>query len=60
MNENYAVSHSSFEIGIYTLGDIVPDPNTGKEVTAQKRLEEIVEAAKLADEAGDPRYFRIG
>lgn len=40
------------EIGVYTLADICPDPLTGKTISPQKRLEEIIEAAKLADEAG--------
>lgn len=40
------------EIGLYTLGDIGPDPHTGKIISAQQRMKEIIEAAKLADEAG--------
>lgn len=43
---------SKFEIGIYTLADIGPDPLTGKEPSAHQRLQEIIEAAKFADEAG--------
>ncbi|RLL41283.1 LLM class flavin-dependent oxidoreductase [Oceanobacillus piezotolerans] len=43
---------SPFEIGIYTLGDIVADPFTKKAVSAKTRIQEIIEAAKLADEAG--------
>ncbi|WP_410512394.1 LLM class flavin-dependent oxidoreductase [Paenibacillus sp. BR2-3] len=41
-----------FEFGIYTLGDIVPDPFTGVTLSPKQRLDEIVAAAKLADEAG--------
>lgn len=40
------------EIGIYTLGDIVPDPHSGNSISSRQRLQEIIEAAKLADEAG--------
>ncbi len=40
------------EIGIYTLADIGPDPHTGTTVSAQQRIMAIIEAAKLADEAG--------
>lgn len=40
------------EIGIYSLADICPDPNTGKTITAQQRLEQLIESAKLAEEAG--------
>ncbi|MGM7723191.1 LLM class flavin-dependent oxidoreductase [Metabacillus sp. Hm71] len=44
--------NSGIEIGLYTLGDIGPDPNTGQTISAGQRLKEIIEAAKLADEAG--------
>src|SRR3954452_24664028 len=43
---------NGIEIGIYTLADIGPDPLTGKTITAQQRVKEIIQAAKLADEAG--------
>ncbi|MFC4411790.1 LLM class flavin-dependent oxidoreductase [Chungangia koreensis] len=44
-------SHN-FEIGIYTLGDVGPDPVTGKSISPQQRLKEVVETAKLAEEVG--------
>ena len=40
------------EIGVFTLADIGPDPLTGKTITVPERLKEIIEAAKLVDEAG--------
>lgn len=40
------------EIGIYTLGDLGPNPQTGKTISIQQRLQEVVAAGKLADEAG--------
>src|SRR5690554_5971413 len=40
------------EIGMYSLADLGPDPHTGNTITAKQRLREIIEAAKLADEAG--------
>jgi probable LLM family oxidoreductase len=52
MLTNTELTKSDFEIGIYTLGDIVPDPHTGELVHAKQRLQEIIEAAKIADEAG--------
>ncbi|MGG3449285.1 LLM class flavin-dependent oxidoreductase [Domibacillus aminovorans] len=52
MKEERALNNSGFDIGIYTLADIGPDPHTGKEISAGQRLKEIIEAAKLADEAG--------
>jgi alkanesulfonate monooxygenase SsuD/methylene tetrahydromethanopterin reductase-like flavin-dependent oxidoreductase (luciferase family) len=52
INDHTDDEHSGMEIGIYTLGDLVPDPQTGKIINARQRLEEIIEAAKMADEAG--------
>lgn len=43
---------NGFEIGIYTLADLGPDPLTGQTVNAKQRIQEIVKAAKMADEAG--------
>lgn len=40
------------EIGIYTFGDLGPDPQTGKEIHVKQRLQEVLAAAKLSDEAG--------
>ncbi|MBN2981001.1 LLM class flavin-dependent oxidoreductase [Cohnella algarum] len=42
----------NFEIGLYTLGDLVPDPHAGNTISPRQRLKETIEAAKLADEAG--------
>lgn len=42
----------NFEIGLYTLGDYVADPRTNKIISEHERLEEIIEAAKLADKYG--------
>jgi probable LLM family oxidoreductase len=41
-----------FEIGIYTLADMSQNPLTGEMVTAKQRIQEIIAAAKLADEVG--------
>lgn len=43
---------TNFEVGIYTLADMGPDPLTGKAISAKQRMDEIVQAAQLADEAG--------
>lgn len=45
-------NQSSMEIGIYTLADIGPNPLTGKTISVHERVKEIIEAAKIADEAG--------
>ena len=47
-----AKESTGIEIGIYTLADIGPDPLTGKTIEVKERVNEIVQAAKLADEAG--------
>ena len=39
------------ELGIYTFGDITPDPNTGRAISTAQRYSEVLAAAKLADEA---------
>lgn len=46
------MKHSGIEIGLYTLGDLCPDPHNGQTISTKQRVKEIVEAAKLADEAG--------
>ncbi|NEU32215.1 LLM class flavin-dependent oxidoreductase [bacterium LRH843] len=43
---------TGIEIGLYTLGDLVKDPVNGIAISAGQRMKEIIEAAKLADEAG--------
>ena len=40
------------ELGVYTFGDITPDPATGRAIGVAERYAEIVAAAKLADAAG--------
>jgi probable LLM family oxidoreductase len=40
------------EIGIFTFGDLTPDRATGRTISAEQRLQEILAAAKLADELG--------
>ncbi|MFD2705380.1 LLM class flavin-dependent oxidoreductase [Salibacterium lacus] len=47
------------EFGIYTLGDHLPDPHTGERISAEQRIHEIIEFAKLADEAGLD-FFSVG
>jgi len=43
------IKQKAIEIGIFTLADIAPDPFTGKVISPKQRMDEIVEAAKLAD-----------
>lgn len=43
---------TGLQIGVITLGEFLSDPRIGKRISAQQRLQEIVAAARLADEAG--------
>jgi probable LLM family oxidoreductase len=52
MQAKKQIQNSGIEIGLYTFGDIGPDPFTGKTISTQQRLKEILEAAKMADDAG--------
>lgn len=40
------------EFGIYTLGDLARDPFAGSMISPQKRIQEVIESAKLAEDAG--------
>ena len=40
------------ELGLYTFGDIVTNPITGKTVSAQERMNQMLEMAQIAEEAG--------
>ncbi|SDO12532.1 probable oxidoreductase, LLM family [Paenibacillus sp. yr247] len=52
MNTQNDNPQHEFEFGLYTFGELLPDPQTDKTISARQRLAEIIEAAKLADEAG--------
>lgn len=51
MDNQSVPTSNEFEFGLYTFGDLVPAPGGGT-ISARQRLAEIVDAAKLADEAG--------
>lgn len=58
--ETYRIDKGKgMEFGLYTLGDHIPDPHTNQRISANQRLLEIIELAKLADEAGLD-YFGVG
>ncbi len=40
------------ELGLYTFGDVTPDPHRGRAIGVAQRYAEILAAAKLADAAG--------
>ncbi|TVT29009.1 LLM class flavin-dependent oxidoreductase [Salinicoccus cyprini] len=58
--EQYRIQKDKgLEFGLYTLGDHLADPNTGQRISAQQRLNEIIELAKLAESAGID-FFSVG
>lgn len=58
--EKYRIDETKgMEIGLYTLGDHLPNPHTGKRPSAQARLKEIIELAKLTEQAGLD-FFSVG
>lgn len=58
--EHYRIDQSKgMEFGIYTLGDHLPNPLTGERISEKQRLDEIIEYAKLADQAGID-FFSVG
>lgn len=51
--ENYRIDQKKgMEFGIYSIGEHVLNPHTGHKISAQQRIQELIEASKLADEAG--------
>ncbi len=40
------------ELGIYTFGEVTPDPHTGQAVSPQARLRDLIEEIQLADQVG--------
>lgn len=47
------------EFGVFTLGDHIPDPHTGERVSAEQRIHEIIELARLAEQA-EIDFFGVG
>lgn len=52
MNKYGVNTDHGLEFGIYTLGDHLADPLTGKRISAKQRIKEIIELAQLAEQAG--------
>src|SRR5678816_3397246 len=40
------------ELGVYTFAEATPDPDTGKTVSAERRLLDLLEEIELADQVG--------
>lgn len=45
-------NQNAFEFGVYTFGELLHDPISGKIISAEERMENIIATAKLADELG--------
>ena len=51
--EKYRIdSNKGIEFGLYSIGDHLLDPLTGSRISAEQRIHELIEASKLAEEAG--------
>ncbi len=51
--ENYRIDQSAgLEFGLYSLGDHIPNPLTGHRISAQQRIQELIEMSQLAEQAG--------
>ncbi|QTM98485.1 LLM class flavin-dependent oxidoreductase [Sediminibacillus dalangtanensis] len=44
--------NKAMELGLYTLGDLLPPIRDGEEISEQERIGQIIEMARLAEEAG--------
>lgn len=51
--EQYRINPAEgMEFGLYSLGDHIMNPLTGKRISAQERIGEFIEMGKLAEQAG--------
>jgi hypothetical protein len=41
-----------FELGLYSFAGLTPDPATGKLITPQERMRDLLESIELADPVG--------
>lgn len=51
--EKYRIDTTKgMEFGLYSLGDHIANPLTGELISPQQRIQELIEASKLAEQAG--------
>ncbi len=51
--EKYRIDTTKgLEFGLYSIGDHLLNPLTGSRISAEQRIHELIEASKLADQAG--------
>ena len=52
MSASSPATTPAFELGLYSFGETTPDPVTGRIVSPQQRLRDLLEEIALADEVG--------
>lgn len=53
MMEKYRIDPAKgMEFGLYSLGDHMMNPLDGKKLSAEERINQIIDMSKLAEEAG--------
>lgn len=51
--EQYRINQEKgLEIGLYTIGEHLPDPITGQRISSEQRIQEVIKAGIMADDAG--------
>ncbi|OAB44769.1 LLM class flavin-dependent oxidoreductase [Paenibacillus glacialis] len=51
--EKYRIDTTKgLEFGLYSIGDYLANPHTGTMISPEQRIQELIEASKLADQAG--------
>lgn len=51
--EQYRINAAKgMELGFYSVGEHMSDPVAGRKISAQQRISELIEASKLAEQAG--------
>lgn len=51
--EKYRINQSNgMEFGLYSLGDHIMNPLTGSRISAQERIQQLIEMSQLAEQAG--------
>jgi probable LLM family oxidoreductase len=51
-SNSQAAGQADIELGIYSFGEMTPDPRTGRTISAQERISRLIEEIELADRVG--------
>ena len=52
MSDTPPTPHRPFELGIYSFAELTPDPHTGRLITPEQRMRDLLETIELADQVG--------